>query len=860
MVATEPPKKLQKVEQIKQNSNYLDTPLRDELKTEKISISPDAVVVMKYHGSYMQDNRDNRQKGKEKEYQFMLRLKGPAGEVTPELYKTIDDLSTFMGQNDLRATTRQAWQIHGILKKDLKTVINTIMKAGSSTVGACGDVSRNVMAPAAPINDPAYVYARKYSKVLAELFKPLAPALADIWTTNEDGEKEKIMTQEYWQQDIQDLGIDVKEAMLKDSGRGIITADPVEPLYGARYLPRKFKIAITAPGDNSIDIYTNDIGLVTIVNDDGELEGFNVMVGGGMGRTHNKDSTFARAADHMGFVRKDDIMELCKAVLAAQRDHGNRDVRANARMKYLVHELGIDVFKSLVEGYFGKPVEPWRPLPEWEFKNWDGWHEQGDGKLFLGINIQQGRVKDYEGTGFDVEGGQIKTALRKIVDEFNLHSVLTSSQSMVFRDIDPKDKDAIDAILKEHRISPVESLDRLVVKSIACPALPLCGLAVTEAERIMPEFLQKMRALLVKVGLPDEEIQFRITGCPNGCARPYMAECALVGDGPEMYQIWLGGSPANTRVASAFLNRVKWSALDDTLEPIFQLWADLREPGEAFGDFVHRLGFEAVRALLDPSTGDAVLSKADRDEAASVSPAAMKPAFSVNEQADFNTLWRPVKHVTISETRAKGMVLKDTEALNEAKMSATYAKCSVKKLHNMQRTIAAKFQETHGVKLSVMSAIVKATASALKTYPGISGEINDNSKEIRYPSFVDISIDLEAVAGLTRPVIRDCDKKSVSDLAKDISELENRLSRGEQLEEGESTFTISNGGLLRTLTEAPFEGTRRRPVLGMQLQDADNMHLSLTYDHRLISKFEADEFLSNIAAKLEEPFALLLDL
>lgn len=277
----------------------------------------------------------------------MLRLKSPAGEIPPHLYRILDDLCENYGQQDLRVTTRQAFQIHGILKGNLKEVISTIIKAGSSSIGACGDVSRNVMCSPAPFSSPEYKYARQYSAVMAELFKPQSTALTELWLGDE-----KVANMEYWHKDIQETGIDIKEAMLKDTGHGVLTSDPVEPLYGKRYLPRKFKVAVTVPGDNSLDIYINDIGLVVVTDSSGNLEGFNVLVGGGMGRTHNKETTFARIADHLGFVKKDDLTEFCKSVLATQRDHGNREVRLNARMKYLVHEKGIDEFRRLVEVSF----------------------------------------------------------------------------------------------------------------------------------------------------------------------------------------------------------------------------------------------------------------------------------------------------------------------------------------------------------------------------------------------------------------------------------------------------------------------------------------------------------------------------
>eukprot|EP01082_Thalassiosira_pseudonana_P013671 g12125.t1 g12125 contig6:1270042-1271616(+) len=514
----------------------------------------------------------------------MLRLKQPAGELPPDLYRLLDDLSSKHGQGDLRATTRQCFQIHGILKGDLKTVISSIMNMGSSTVGACGDVSRNVMTTPAPFDTPAYNYAREYSKVFAQLFRPMSTAFSEIWL---DGEKAASV--ETWAKEVEHHNVD--EAMLYDSGRGIILPDSTEPIYGTQYLPRKFKIGVTVPGDNSLDIYTNDIGVVVICNDAGELEGFNVMVGGGMGRTHNKENTFARAADHMGFVPKEDIMEVMKAIVAAQRDHGNRDVRANARMKYLVHTLGIDKFKRLVESYVGKEIAPWRPVAEWKYSDWMGWWEQGDGKLFYGQHIDNGRVKD--------EGDfRLKSAIRALVDKYNLHAIMSPTQSIIFRNIDPKDKEGVDAILREHGIKPIEEVDPNARLAMACPALPLCGLAQTEAERIMPSYIERVRVLLNKMNIADEEILMRMTGCPNGCARPYMAELAFVGDGAKSYQVWLGGSPVLTRTAYPFMARMDTDDMEKTLEPILAMFIQQRGEFEAFGDFTHRVGAEAIEAYM----------------------------------------------------------------------------------------------------------------------------------------------------------------------------------------------------------------------------------------------------------------------
>jgi len=600
MVLSEPPKKegnkeekqlpkievvkpLAKIEALKSSSEHLLQPLTDQMETEALSVSKDAFQILKYHGSYMQSNREHRGKGKD--YQFMLRLKQPAGELPPELSALCDDLSDKYGQGDLRITVRQCFQIHGIRKGNLKTVISSIMNSGSSTVGACGDVSRNVMTTPAPFQTREYQHVREWAKVFGHVFRPLTKAFSKLWL--DGGEPE--MT-EKWGEEVKHFNID--KAMKYDSGRGIILKDTTEPLYGERYLPRKFKIAVTVPGDNSVDIYISDIGCVVMCDENGELEGFNVMVGGGMGRSHGKVKTFPRVADHLGYVPKDDMIELMKSILASQRDHGNRDVRANARMKYLVHTLGIDNFRSLVESYFGKKIKPWRAMKEWKYNDWMGWWEQGDGKLFYGLHVDNGRV-------IDIDDFRLKTAIRVLVDKYNLDAVLSPTQSIIFRDIDPKDQAGIDAILLEHGLKPIEEIDPLARLAMACPALPLCGLAQTEAERRMPEYVERMRGLLHKMNLDDEEIMMRMTGCPNGCARPYMAELAFVGDGPKSYQIWLGGSPVLTRTSYLHFKKMKWFDLEITMEPMLAFFVKERKTFECFGDFCHRVGSDAITAFTE---------------------------------------------------------------------------------------------------------------------------------------------------------------------------------------------------------------------------------------------------------------------
>ena len=576
--------KLAKIELLKQQSQNLLVPLNSDMENEEIFVNKDAMQILKYHGSYMQTNREK--KTKPKDYQFMLRLKQPAGLLPPDLFLLLDKLSEEYGQGDLRATTRQCFQIHGVMKGDLKTVVSSIMNIGSSTVGACGDVSRNVMTTPAPFTNLEYQTAREWSKVFAHLFRPTTNAFSQIWL---DGEK--AATVETWASEVGEK-FDVDNVMKHDTGNGVVLNHPVEPIYGDRYLPRKFKIGVTVEGDNSIDIYTNDIGCVTVFNDDKtELLGFNVMVGGGMGRTHNKESTFARVADHLGFVPKDDMMEVMKCIVAAQRDHGNRDVRANARMKYLVHTMGIDNFKKLVESYYGKVFLPWVKQKQWKYADWMGWWKQGDGKLFLGIHIENGRVKD--------EGDfKLKTALRVITEKYSLPMVMSPTQSIILSNIEPGDKEGINNILMEHNVSQLSDVDPLSRLAMACPALPLCGLAQTEAERRMPEYLEIVRDILNELNMEEQEVMIRMTGCPNGCARPYMAELAFVGDGMDTYQVWLGGSPVLDRLAWPFETKIKHENMKIFLLPIFKMFKEQKQKHESFGDFTNRVGIEKIKEYM----------------------------------------------------------------------------------------------------------------------------------------------------------------------------------------------------------------------------------------------------------------------
>ena len=571
-----PSRKLSKLEGIKENSNCLREPLATELLNDSTHFTENAIQILKFHGSYQQDDRDHRVKGQEKDYQMMLRTRNPGGFIPAELYLTLDRLADTYGNHTLRATTRQGFQVHGVLKKNLKTVISEIVNNMGSTLGACGDLNRNVMAPPAPFkNRSEYQYAWEYANNVADLLTPQTGAYYEIWL---DGEK-MISAEE---------APEVKAAR-QGNGNGTIFADKEEPIYGTHYMPRKFKCCVTVPGDNSVDLYTHDVGLVVITNKSGKLLGFNVLAGGGLGRTHNKEETFVRMADAIGYVQKNDVYNLMKAIVATQRDYGDRSNRRHARMKYLLHDWGVDKFRATVEGYFGKKISPSKPLPEWKYEDFLGWQEQGDGKLFLGISVENGRIKD--------EGKfKLKSALKEIIAKYQLPMRLSPNHNIIIYEIEPSQKQDINAILTQKGVQTnPDKINPLIRYSMACPALPTCGLAITESERVIPGITTRIEKLLTKLGMKGEKFVIRMTGCPNGCARPYMAELGFVGSAPEAYQIWLGGTPNQTKLAQPYVNKQPIAELEAFLEPLFVYFKKNRQADESFGLFCNRVGFDALR-------------------------------------------------------------------------------------------------------------------------------------------------------------------------------------------------------------------------------------------------------------------------
>ena len=565
-----------KFEQLKADSDYLKDPLAAELKNDLSHFSEGAVQLLKFHGSYQQDNRENRQKGQEKDWQMMLRLRSPAGRISTGLYLAMDELADRLGNGTLRATTRQAFQMHGIRKDNLKEVIGTILRSMGSTLAACGDINRNVMAPAAPFEKGGYPAARQLANDIADVLSPQAAegSYLDLWVDGDLSYRIKPTRA-------------VKKARSRQQEGGIFSGDANEPLYGGTYLPRKFKVAVTVPGDNSVDLLTQDIGLVAFADANGELRGCNVYVGGGMGRTHNKEETFARTADPLGYVAAEHIFDLVQAILALQRDHGDRSNRRHARLKYLIHDQGIRWFKQELKAkYFSHPIKGLRVEPKAKLEDYLGWHRISAGKWFVGIPLLCGRLS-----------GDLKRGLRELVETYQLEIRLTPNQDLLLCNIGTAQRAAVKDALSSLGVDSPDAPDLLARHAIACPALPLCGLAVTEAERILPDVLERLDAQLRRLEI-EKSILVRMTGCPNGCARPYMAELGLVGDGVNQYQLWLGGTPNLSRLAEPYLERMPLDKLESTIEPLLKAW---KAAGgrRSFGDYVAKLGRESVKELVN---------------------------------------------------------------------------------------------------------------------------------------------------------------------------------------------------------------------------------------------------------------------
>lgn len=565
MTSQEGPK-LSKLEFLKEGSHQLRGTIAEELQNDSDEFSGDSTQLLKHHGTYQQDNRDLRKAKnpdgtpKGKSFSCMIRTRVPGGKVNADQFLAELDLCDKYGDGTVRLTTRQGFQLHGVIKGNLKAAIKGINDTKLTTLAACGDVNRNVMACPAPYkNNAIFDSMQDMAYALAEHLRPKTTAYFDLWITDEAGNK-------------------TNEAEFQ----------PVEePIYGKTYLPRKFKIGIALPEDNCVDIYTQDIGLLGIVENNA-IVGYNFYVGGGMGVTPSNKKTYPALAKPLGFVENDQVLAVAEAVVKVQRDHGNREDRKQARMKYLVDNLGIEAFREKVAEHYGSSITAPRDIEVTGIEDHMGWHEQGDGKLFLGVNIENGRIKD--------EGElRIKTGLRKILETYKFETRITAKQSIIFCDIDPSLRDEIDQTLTDHGMKKADELSIIRRYSMACPALPMCGLSITESERVLPDLITEFEEELTRQGLQDEKISVNMTGCPNGCARPYVPDIGLVGKAVGKYTLYLGGNSLGNRLSFVYDDLVPMNEITSRLSPLLEFYKSERQSGESFGDFCNRMGKEALQ-------------------------------------------------------------------------------------------------------------------------------------------------------------------------------------------------------------------------------------------------------------------------
>jgi sulfite reductase (ferredoxin) len=540
-----------KVEVAKRNGRHLRGTIAETLESGATHFGPEDVHLLKFHGTYQQDSRDQRRDreaaGEEKAYSFMVRIAIPAGALTPEQYLALEGIADRHGNGTLRVTTRQGFQFHGVLKGDLKATIAGVNRELLTTISACGDVQRNVMGCSAPLGDADHAAVREVAEALARELRPGSRAYHEIWL---DGEKQ-------------------------------VSSEQEEPFYGDRYLPRKFKTAVGLSVDNCVDIYSQDVGLLAIVAD-GRIRRFNLLVGGGLGMTHHKADTTARLAQPLGLVPTPHGVEAVRIVAALFRDHGNRSDRRHARLKYLVAEWGIERFREEFQRRASFQLEPLVSLPPLPFHDHLGRHRQPDGRFFYGVFIQSGRIAD-------TPGHALKTALREIVTDLRPGVRLTGQQNLLLTDLDAGGVEAVERILREHGVTPPLELSAARRFSLACPALPTCGLAVAESERAIPGILDQFEAELESLGLRDTPLTIRMTGCPNGCARPYTADLAFVGRSLGLYNVYVGGSLAGDRLVDLFRADVAIEDLLSSVRPLLARWASERLNGEGLGDFYQRI-------------------------------------------------------------------------------------------------------------------------------------------------------------------------------------------------------------------------------------------------------------------------------
>ncbi|AGE64947.1 MULTISPECIES: assimilatory sulfite reductase (NADPH) hemoprotein subunit [Bacillus] len=550
------------VERIKKESDYLRGTLK-EVMLDRISagIPDDDNRLMKHHGSYLQDDRDlrnERQKQKlEPAYQFMLRVRMPGGVSTPEQWLVMDDLSQKYGNGTLKLTTRETFQMHGILKWNMKKTIQTIHSALLDTIAACGDVNRNVMCASNPYQSEIHSEVYEWSKKLSDDLLPRTRAYHEIWL-----DEERV------------AGTPEEE---------------VEPMYGPLYLPRKFKIGIAVPPSNDIDVFSQDLGFIAIV-EDGKLIGFNVAIGGGMGMTHGDTATYPQLAKVIGFCRPEQMYDVAEKTITIQRDYGNRSVRKNARFKYTVDRLGLENVKEELENRLGWSLEAAKPYHFDHNGDRYGWVEGIEDKWHFTLFVEGGRITDYDDY-------KLMTGLREIAKVHTGEFRLTANQNLMIANVSSDKKEEISALIEQYGLTDGKHHSALRRSSMACVALPTCGLAMAEAERYLPTLLDKIEEIIDENGLRDQEITIRMTGCPNGCARHALGEIGFIGKAPGKYNMYLGAAFDGSRLSKMYRENIGEADILSELRILLSRYAKEREEGEHFGDFVIRAGI--IKATTD---------------------------------------------------------------------------------------------------------------------------------------------------------------------------------------------------------------------------------------------------------------------
>ncbi|CAG9000009.1 MAG: Sulfite reductase [NADPH] hemoprotein beta-component [Candidatus Celerinatantimonas neptuna] len=548
-------KQLSVNEGIKSRSNFLRGTIQQGIDDPLTgSISEDDGQLTKFHGFYQQDDRDLRQERKSEKleplYSFMLRARVPGGVCSTDQWLMIDEIAQHLTRGNIRLTTRQTFQFHGILKRNLKNVIQKLHQKLLDSIAACGDVNRNVMCNPNPVASQLHQQVYQLATQLSEHFMPHSRAYAEIFLNEEP-----------------------------------LNKPDEEPLYGPTYLPRKFKIAVAVPPHNDVDVYTNDLGFIAIIEND-QIIGYNVAAGGGMGSTHGDKNTYPRLADTLGFIQVDDAIQVAEAIFTTQRDFGDRQNRKHARLKYTIDTMGLDVFKVEVEKRAGLTFAPAKEIHWTTRGDRFGWEQGFDGRWHLTCYLPNGRIAD-------TEQGQLLTGLREIAKVHTGDFRMTANQNLIIASVDENEKVSIEQLARDYGLLR-DDLTWLRKLSIACVAFPTCGLAMAESERYIPELITKVDALLHKNGLANHPIVMRMTGCPNGCARPFAAEIGFVGKGPGRYNLYLGASPVGTRLNKLYRENIPEETILAELDELFSRYAGERETDEAFGDFVVRVGIVAA--------------------------------------------------------------------------------------------------------------------------------------------------------------------------------------------------------------------------------------------------------------------------